>query len=1062
MHPRFRFVCLGFLAIALAAFAARAADEPKPADADASIPAKATAISTNARPKKKLPPVTPLSLTNVLVAVENRDWLDLPVWKVTPRGRSNEFAGVEFRIEGLVQLKGQRPGDNDPTPHRTRVNVPVPANKVAWQTLHLLGASRGWEVEPGTKVAELVWRYGDGTLRKTPLSYGAQLRDWWAPRYEEPTVVSDTHCKAVWTGKWRDAAAQGKQLRLYLMSLPNPDTNKPLKSVEFVSSVAQARLFFLGLTLDPLTRGERDPDFQDLDGLRPTLGGVQYVTVVEEGTSKPIAGADVEVEMRENSGTDDETRLTRKAKTDANGLAYVPKPAGPLDYIEISAFADNYTGVKKRLNAKEDGPIAPNIEVKLKGGTLIGGLVLDPEGRPLPGATVRASRIYRSDPEKEREEVSFRELSATTDDDGRWQMRSVSSNAFAVLLLSAKHPDYISPYGRIVGDDPGQEEALLKLKHKIQMLAGAEVTGVVIDPDDKPVSGAKVVVGQRWSEAKRDVTTGADGRFHVKNLRPEIQAVTATAVGFSPASKTFTPGTNVTELTLKLSRGVAIRGVVVDPLGTPVEGARLNYEPSDWQDRQYQNLEWETTTGADGRFEWKDAPDREIEVNVFKSGFASRRGVKLKPGEEDNIVKLSKPRKILGVVGDEETNEPVTKFSVLPAKGDAENFHEWSDSNRQEFNHPQGQFTMDLNGDELNVIRVEAEDYRPKIVVLPPPENDYVTITVLLKSEASPSGVVLDVHGQPVPGAKVGLAAQDNNGGLQLTRGQLRAWNTGNVVESDAQGQFKLKPRTKPNRVVATSDAGFGEVAWAEFQQTRTVVLQPWGRIEGVVYSQGKPAAEMKLLLSLQRNGMWDGFQVDFNSYQVVSGEDGRFVMERVPPGSRALVHLIQTSPNSWQHANPTDVQVLPGETTFVEIGTKGASVRGVINSRAVTEGKVGVRLHVGLSTPMPPMPTFQTSEEAQAYFQSPEHMERMKLQRNYSAVVKPDGSFVIDGVLPGSYTLNAHAQMPKPEGKEWETIHLGNAHRDVTVGEEAAGGIVEMDVGELVLRLPPRSPPQP
>lgn len=1020
--------------------------------------------TNSAAPARVLPPVTPLSLTNVLTADENKDWLADGVWQSPPRGRTNDLAGVRFWIEGLVQLQGKAAAENGKK-FRQKVLLPVPATKTNWQTLHLLGGT-AYDAEPAVKVAEVIWRYADGTFRRSPLQYGIHLRDWWGRAYEDPPVVADKHSKAVWHGRHGTASRSGKFLRLYLTSLANPDTNRVLKALEIASADSRATPFFVGATLDVLPRGERAPDFTDLDDGRPGFSATQFVTVTDAESGVPVAGAAVTAGLREGVGTDHEAHFQHTVKTDAKGLASLPKGEAPLDRLTLRIESEAYTTATKNLEVKKDGPIPPNFEVKLKRGVLLGGIVQDPDGSPLPAAKIRLSQVWRSSAElNQPDRVEFGSQEVTTDAEGRWQTQRVPAEVLPNLFVSALHPDYLAPHGTIAGDNPSQLAALKSLKHEIRMILGGDVAGVVLGPEDTPISGASITAGNRHDQsAFRETTTGADGRFLLRNLRPEVQPVTATAPGYGPATKSVTPSTNTVEVTLKLKPSRKLSGVVLNPEGVPVEGADIHYDPQDWEERQRLNIQWRTRSDAGGQFEWADAPDRELEVTVFKEGYASKNHAKVKPGDEVNIIRLSRIRKVLGVVGNEDTGEPVAKFTVQWAVGDEQNFHSWSDSNRKEFADPEGHFTLELNDEQHNVIRVEADDFAPRQVVLPPAQNDHVQVVVLLKPSPQPHGLVVDANGEPQPGVTVALSGGQNH--VQLARGKLTSFNpgAGGVQVTDAQGRFKLRPTVNPGRVVAASDRGYAELPWAQFQQEPTLVLRPWGRIEGTIFSKGRPIAGRKVLLTVQQPGTYDNFHTDFGAYQATSDEQGKFVIELVPPARCSVVQLVQTSPNSWLHANPTPIEVLSGETTVIELGNRGATVTGRVRAGAVIADKPGAQVMVTLSTPYPQPPEGLSSPaDFTAWQQSDAFKEAHQRHRNYNAVPEADGSFTFDGVEPGSYSLTATADWPKPEGKSWERDQLGRVSRPLVVPETAAQSAATFDAGDLELKpVTPPSPPLP
>ncbi|HTH47308.1 MAG TPA: hypothetical protein VMB21_07335, partial [Candidatus Limnocylindria bacterium] len=379
------------------------AEDARPA---AAIPTETTAVDTGStEPKKKpLPPVTPIALTNILSSAENGNWSKESAWNALPRGRSNDYAGVRFWLDGVLKLQGKT-SQGEGRKFREKIVLPLP-KATNFVTLHLL-AGTYWYDAVGTKVAEVVWRYADGSFKRSPLQYNVHLRDWWGGRYEDPATVSDPHSKAAWHGSHPAVAKEGKHLRLYLTSLLNPDTNKPVKSLEFTSTMATPNVFIMGVTIDGLAPGARDGDFRDLDAGRGGLTGTQFITVLDSLTGKAIAGAKVKAHGKEHVDTPDFAQYDREGISAVNGIAAVQQSQDGLDELEIKVEAENYVTAKKEINLKKGDKLPPNLEIRLKGGLTLGGVVQDPDGQPLAGATVNLGRIYRGGFEEERKKADF-------------------------------------------------------------------------------------------------------------------------------------------------------------------------------------------------------------------------------------------------------------------------------------------------------------------------------------------------------------------------------------------------------------------------------------------------------------------------------------------------------------------------------------------------------------------------------------------------------------------------------------------------------------------------------
>ena len=223
------------------------------------------------------------------------------------------------------------------------------------------------------------------------------------------------------------------------------------------------------------------------------------------------------------------------------------------------------------------------------------GLVVDREGRPVPGARVTsfpgnlARPVTPADGEREGSGI----LAAVAGPDGRFEVELSRLAPRATLLATA--PGFTPG---VLAEVIDGEEARLVLDR------AAAVTGIVVDGEGNPVHGARVRV-RRLLDAMildREGVSGADGRFRVEEVaaavpmhgsRPaaDMVAVEARAAGFGPFfSGTLFPvpaalaAGSGWEVRILLARGWTLRGRVVEAAGgAPVAGARV--------------LAWESTGG---------------------------------------------------------------------------------------------------------------------------------------------------------------------------------------------------------------------------------------------------------------------------------------------------------------------------------------------------------------------------------------------------------------------------------------------------------------------------------
>jgi hypothetical protein len=199
------------------------------------------------------------------------------------------------------------------------------------------------------------------------------------------------------------------------------------------------------------------------------------------------------------------------------------------------------------------------------------------------------------------------------------------------------------------------------------------------------------------------------------------------------------------------------------------------------------------------------------------------------------------------------------------------------------------------------------------------------------------------------------------------------------------------------------------------------------------------------------------GIGTDFNGYKSTTDEQGQFTFEKVPPGDGAIVRLISTSPNSWTHSDSTPVSVKPGETTKVKLGDAGALLKGTVRFETPPADGEVPNIEGTLSSQTPNLPSFNSSAEARAFYSSPEWKELNKLRKNYAIASSPDGSFTVDNVVPGTYSLNITAR--KGGDQLWMHPPIAAGQTSVTV-PDSANPLSPINIGEILLRPTTPLPP--
>jgi hypothetical protein len=226
-----------------------------------------------------------------------------------PRGKQ-VFGGVEFWLEGLIRLQSSAARDANQS-YRQSIVVPLAqtngtaagvqivqrGSNVA--AVHLLGATAG-EGEGECTVAQLVWRYADGSRQSTQvrLPYAFSKAVWCA---QLPG----------WTG-WSE--------RLYRFSYANPEPGRVIQEIEFVSSMQAPSLSVVGLTLDPVPLGQRPDDSPNLDPTDPAPAEAIDIAV-QTSDGSPIPNAKVHILVSKPRASPPPTLTKRRSPTPAESPA---------------------------------------------------------------------------------------------------------------------------------------------------------------------------------------------------------------------------------------------------------------------------------------------------------------------------------------------------------------------------------------------------------------------------------------------------------------------------------------------------------------------------------------------------------------------------------------------------------------------------------------------------------------------------------------------------------------------------------------------------------------------
>ena len=725
----------------------------------------------------ELPPVVPISLAGLLVPAENDQWDKSSVFKIMPRGKQ-VFGGIEFWLEGMLQLQSSAAKEDNRT-YRQTIIVPLSQTNTTAAGLqivqrgsnvaaaHLLGATR-YGGEGVSSLAQVVWRYADGSARTMHVLFQNHVRDWIRLPYESPAYLPYSFSKAVWRAPV--PGQEGRWVRLYRFSYENPEPGRVVQQMELVSAMQTPNLFVVGLTLDPVRLGERPDDSPNLEPADPAPGAQMEVTVqTSEGV--PLPNAKVRVQVEQASGKTP-ARLDHTQTTDANGIALVRyPPVQDLERLEIGASHEDYSGRKMGWERRAGDSIPASYTFKLGNGITIGGRVVDESDAPITGASLSLFRFWSGgeDIVRRGEQSDFATRSTSSDAQGLWQVKGVPADLLSHIGIRASHPDYVGTnYSGQQSQSRDQE--LRAGTFKVVLRRGSWVAGRVIDEIGNPIAGATIQAGKYNYSGAQETKTDAQGAFGFRNLSLGKIQFSALAKGRKPEIRTVEVKPDMPEILFRLGPGQKVWGVVKTEAGEPVASVRISLESKTGGVSDTYQLE--LNSDKDGRFEWDGAPDEALNFCFLKTGYEAKRRQTLKPNEE-NVITLRPTRKIEGQVVDATTEQPVTKFRVGIGRysgagsfyADYPGMKDYADAN--------GRFSLGVSEEETGAVKVEADDYAAQVERLPEAQDGVVQVVLRLKPSAALRGVLVTPDGAPVAGATVAITSGQPGGMPTL---EMRGW----------------------------------------------------------------------------------------------------------------------------------------------------------------------------------------------------------------------------------------------------------------------------------------------
>lgn len=491
---------------------------------------------------------------------------------------------------------------------------------------------------------------------------------------------------------------------------------------------------------------------------------------------------------------------------------------------------------------------------------------------------------------------------------------------------------------------------------------------VLSSGDQKPVAGAELTfVGPGGA---RSVTSAEQGAF---TFRPEregtYELVLVSRSGFFPLSAELGSsavsfqarrGAGISGITLRLDPALEYRGLVVDPKGQPVAGARVHIVGGDELELEREGFQADHVAGEKGEFSFQ-APDGAI-LEARHEGFGPGRArldasaqishrirITLQEKRSDATLALrghvvdehGAARPAVAVVARIEAENPAAAVSAPPARVESD---------------AQGKFAFD--GLWPGAYTLLASDGTSAPALLRGAKAGGPEVELVLERGARLTGRVTDAaSGAPVAAFSVVLSER---------RGPLALDTARAVTVFDAEGRYAIE-RLRPGRYVLWVAAkGYAPSEERELEvrgdSVADVTLARGATLSGVVLDQKSRAPLEGAKVSLEgRQAGGEGSAQLFAL--VVTDASGRFELQGLGPGQRSIfaaaakhhARVLGVLVEGERALGPLEIELAPtepGEEPRIELVGIGAVL--AAKDDAMVIGKVvpgGGAAEVGLAS---------------------------------------------------------------------------------------------------------------
>lgn len=300
--------------------------------------------------------------------------------------------------------------------------------------------------------------------------------------------------------------------------------------------------------------------------------GARVLGTVTARGGAPIAGARVELwnSLESNMLPPEQRKPWAVTETQADG-SYEFRNVH-FNALEVVVSAEGYATASRSSTVIFAKAQDRRLDFELSPATSLSGLVVDPEGRPIAGATIEAYQTMQG------VDKGMSKGRAQSDVGGRFVVEGLAEGTYNLSVRKRGYSDT-----NLAGARTGSDV-------KVTMQPRGSVAGRVVDQrTGAPVGAFEIEVLRSFGDrppaptGKRRAFRSADGRFVVDDLDPGRYALEAVAEGYAPgrsAEFDVERGREAGPVEIRLGQGAAVHGLVVDSSGQPIPGATVKLNPN--------------------------------------------------------------------------------------------------------------------------------------------------------------------------------------------------------------------------------------------------------------------------------------------------------------------------------------------------------------------------------------------------------------------------------------------------------------------------------------------------